>query len=234
MMLIWVSGDNAVTAERGLRRLVLLVGVFSASVLIGGCLLRPGNESSDLTYRLPTKLTIAAGHALPGTDIRYDHMNEKGAHVLYRGQQALKRKGDSLDWRGSPLPGVSVDLRLRVVWYTEEELHLVGTAKIVIDDVQPRAATISTSSPIKYGGPVVYGLAKGAALPGSGVTFEGATEEGLKLGGIDGYPYRKVGDSIFWEGSLRDGVYIRLDVRTLQFNDKSLRVGGLVTLWIGP
>lgn len=206
---------------------------FAASVLLTGCLLRPGKQPSRLTYKLPTKLTVAVGETLPGTDIRYDHLTERGAIVLIEGQEALKRKGDSLDWRGSLLPGVSLDLGLRVAWHTEDELHLVGMAKVVIEDAQPRAATISTSSPIKYSGPVVYGLAKGAAIPGSTVTYDGESDEGVKLGGIQGYPYRRVGDSIFWEGLLRDDVYIRLDVRVLQFDSKGLRVGGLATLWLG-
>jgi len=53
------------------------------------------------------------------------------------------------------------------------------------------------------------------------------------MGGVEGYAYRKVGDSIFWEGSLRDGVYLRLDVRVVQFDDSGLRVTGLATIWIG-
>ena len=220
--------------ERSLTRAArIAVRCFVASVLLTGCLLRPGKQPSRLTYKLPTKVTVAMGEVLPGTDIRYDHLSERGAIVMIKGQEALKRKGDSLDWRGSPLSGVSLDLGLRVAWHTEDELHLAGIAKVVIEDAQPRAATIPTSSPIKYGGPVVYGLAKGAAIPGSTVTYEGETEEGVKLGGIQGYPYRKVGDSIFWEGSLRDDVHIRLDVRVLQFDSKGLRVGGLATLWLG-
>ncbi|MCD6520600.1 MAG: hypothetical protein J7M05_11830 [Anaerolineae bacterium] len=214
----------------------LWVLLFFLSLLtwsVQGCMLKPGREPSTLTYKLPTKITVAAGEALPGTDIRYEYMDEKGAHILINGQEAIKRKGDSLDWRGSPVPGVSVDLSLRVVWYTEEELYLVGTAKVVIQEVNPRAGGVRTSSPIKYSGPVVYNLAKGAKIPGSTVSFEGQTEEGAKLGGIEGYPYRKVGDSIFWEGQLRDDVYIRLDVRVIQFDERGLRVGGLVTLWLG-
>lgn len=220
-------------SECSLKRLGLLVCVSLVALLAVGCLLKPGKTPSRLTYKLPTKLTIAAGDVLPGTGVRYERMSEKGAYVLIKGQEALKRKGDSLDWSGSPVAGVSVDLKLRVVWYTETELHLVGTAKIVIEDIKPRQMDISTSSPITYAGPVAYGLAKGASIPGTAMTFEGETDEGARLGGLGGYPYRKVGDSIFWEGALRDGVYIRLDVRALQFDEKSLRVGGLVTLWIG-
>ncbi len=129
---------------------------------------------------------------------------------------------------------MAVELKLRVVWYTEQELYLVGTAKVVVDEIHPQAAKIDTSSPIKYGGPVVYSVNRGTTIPGTTWTYEGRTEEGAKLGGIEGYPYRAVGDSIFWEGKLRERVYLRLDLRALQFDDKGLRAGGLVTLWLGP
>jgi len=202
-------------------------------LITAGCLRKPGKQPSTLTYRLPTTLTVAAGASLPGTDIKYDHMDDEGAHLLIGGQQALKRKGDSLDWAGEPVSGVSVDLKLRIVWYTETELRLAGTVKIKVEDAKPEMKAVTTSSPIKYGGAVVYGLAKDAAIPGTTVTFKGAADEGAELGGISGYPYRKVGDSILWEGKLRDNVYIRLAVRVLQFDEKGLRVGGLVTLWLG-
>jgi len=204
-----------------------------AMVLMVGCLRKPGQQAATLTYQLPTKLTVPAGSALPGTDIRYERMVKDGARVTIKGQSALKRKGDSLDWSGSPIDGVTVDLKLRVAWHTEEELHLVGTVKVVIKEPRPRTEPIVTSSAIKYVGPVAYGIGKQAAIPGSPVTYEGETPEGAKLGGMEGYPYRKTGDSILWEGAVRDDVYARLDVRVLQFDEKGLRVGGLVTLWIG-
>lgn len=208
----------------------------SAFALFGvvGCLPGRGNQPLDrLTYKLPTALTVHVGAELPGTGIRYERMGKEGAEVTIKGQQALKRKGDSLDWSGSPIPGVSVDLRQRVAWYTEEDLHLVGTANIIVDGVRPQPTTSSSTSPVKYTGPVVYSVTKGKPIPGSTVIFEAQSPEGVKLGGIEGYPYRKAGDSILWEGTLREGVRIRLDVRVLQFDDKVLRVGGLVTLWLG-
>lgn len=215
------------------NRALLCIGLVLAMVVVVGCLRKPGRGSSTLTYRLPTKLTVAVGSSIPGTDIRYEGMTKDGARVIIEGQPALKRSGDSLDWSGSPLDGVEVDLKLRVAWVTEDELHLLGTAKVVIQEASPRTEPIVTSSPIKYVGPVAYSVGKEAAIPGSPLTYEGETAEGARLGGMEEYPYRKTGDSILWEGTLRDHVYARLDVRVVQFDNKGLRVGGLVTLWIG-
>jgi len=215
------------------KRALLWIGSVLAVAVVVGCLGKPGRGSSTLTYRLPTKLSVTAGSTIPGTDIRYERMTKDGARVIIEGQPALKRRGDSLDWSGSPLDGVEVDLKLRVAWVTEDELHLLGTAKVVIAEASPRTEPIVTSSAIKYVGPVAYGVGKEAAIPGSTLTYEGETAEGARLGGMDEYPYRRTGDSILWEGALRDHVYARVDVRVLQFDNKGLRVGGLVTLWIG-
>lgn len=202
-------------------------------LLLAGCLVRPGKQTQKLTYRLPTSLVVEAGSSLAGTNIRYDGMEAQGARVSIEGLTALKRRGDSLDWVGTPLSGVSVKLALRVLSYSDSELRLVGIATLVIEKVNPRPGPVLTSSPLKYTGAVGYGVAKGAAIPGSTITYVGRTDDGATLGNVEGYPHRKVGDSIFWEGTLRDGVYLRLNVRALQFDDRGLRVGGLATLWLG-
>ena len=196
-----------------------------------GCLRKSSKQPNPLIYKLPTKLTIGAGEKLPGTDITYEYMDDDGAHLTIGGQDALKRKGDSLTASFSPRQGVFIDLDLRIGWFTDEQLHLVGTAKSTIENVNPVPREISTTAPVHFSGPVAYGVAKGAVIPGSTIVYQGQTDEGAKLGGIEGYPYRKAGDSIFWEGALREDVYARLNLRILQSNEGGLRVGGLVTLW---
>ena len=213
-----------------------LLGVLLAilsSWLLGACTLKPGKARTQLTYKLPTTLSVPVGEQLPGADIVFQRLSDRGAHVLIKGQSALKRKGDSIDWQGEPIPGVSVDLDSRVAWFSEEELQLVGFAKVVVKELTPRESIISATSPVKFTGPVAYSVGKGAQIPGTTIQYEGRTDEGARLSGIGDYPYRKGGDSIFWEGVLRGGVEVRLDLRVLQFDDQALRVGGIATLWIG-
>jgi hypothetical protein len=223
-----------VRGAHGPKRLTGIIAT-SIAVLIGlaGCLAGP-ERSSRLTYQLVTKLTVPVGQELAPTGIRYDRMEDRGAYVIIDGQQALKKKGDSLSWSGTPREGVSLALKQRVLWYTEDDLHLVGTAKVEVDDTVPTAGPIETTSPVKYSGPVAYGVRKGSTIPGSSLTYLGKTDDGAELGGLSEYPYRMAGDSIVWEGTLRPGVYSRLDLRVIQFDDRGLRVGGIVTLWIGP
>jgi hypothetical protein len=218
------------TAERG-RRLLVLALVIALVILSAGCGLLSGQESGKLTYRLPTEVTVPVGSALPGTDIRYERMTDQGAYLRIKGQEALKRKGDSVDWNGALAPAASGELRFRVAWYTNQAIYLVGTAKVVIEDPQPQALATITSS-VKFTGPVAYSVAQDTRIPGTLVTYGGKTPDGAKLGGVEGYPFRKEGDSLLWEGRLREGVYCRFELRVLQYDEKNLRVGGLITLWI--
>ncbi len=211
-----------------------ILGALLLSVAMGSCLLPQGRVSSALVYTfVPSRITVQAGETIPGTDIRYSHQGENGAHVIINGQQALKRQGDSLNWSGEPRPGVKVELRMRVVWISDAQMELLGTTKVTVQNAQPRRAAIVTSSPMEYGGAVAYNVRQGNTIPGTLLTYEGETEEGARLGNVDGYPFRRAGDSILWEGMLVDDVYVRLDLRAVQYSERSLSVGGWATLWIG-
>jgi hypothetical protein len=207
---------------------LLLVGVAS-------CDLDSEEGPAELTYTAPIEIGVKAGENLPGTSIRYVGQSEKGAEVLIAGQHAFKQKGDSLDWKGDPVEGVSVDLSLRILWFTEETLHLLGTGKVVVRQPDPQPALIQADGSLEFSNaPVTYGVARNEYIPGTTIEYLGKEEEGAYLGGIDGYPYRKGADSILWEGKLREKVYLRLNVRALYIGENSLRVGGTASIWIVP
>jgi hypothetical protein len=207
---------------------LLLVGVVS-------CGPSSGKGSVELAYTAPVEVSVKAGENLPGTSIRYVGKSEKGAEVLIAGQHAFKQKGDSLDWKGDPVEGASVDFSLRILRFTEDTLHLVGTGKVVVRQPDPQPAFIQTDWPLKFtNAPVTYGVARNEYIPGTTVEYLGKEEEGAHLGGIDGYPYRKGADSILWEGKIREKVYLRLNVRVLYIGENSLRVGGMADIWIVP
>jgi hypothetical protein len=207
---------------------LLLVGVIS-------CGPGSGKGPVKLTYTAPVEIGVKAGENLPGTSIRYVGQSEKGAEVLIAGQHAFKQKGDSLDWKGDPVEGASVDLSLRVLWFTEDALHLVGMGTVVVQQPSPQPAFIEAEWPLKFtDAPVAYGVARNEYIPGTTIEYLGREEEGAHLGGIDGYPYRKGADSILWEGKLREKVYLQLNVRVLYIGEDSLRVGGTANVWIVP
>lgn len=194
---------------------------------------RPG-KPSELVYLAPYETGIKAGTDLPGTPIHYVGLSDRGAEVIVAGQRAFKQKGDSLDWHGSPAEDIVLDLSLRVLWFDEEALHVVGTARVTVWDPAPEAAPIRTDSPIEYNAPVTYGVSRGDLIPGTRIEYLGRAEEGAELGGLNGYPYRKIADSIVWEGKLKEDVFLRLNVRVLFITEDSLRVGGVATIWIAP
>jgi hypothetical protein len=216
----------------GPRLRLLLAGI--ALVSLAGCLRPAGEELTELTYQAPVKLTVSPGEEIPGTGIRFVGTSDSdSAEILIEGQQALKRKGDSLDWKGSPVAGTTVDLNLRIAWFDSEALDVVGTAKIEIDQPKVEPVNVPSSALMTYHAPVAYGMAPKALIPGTLYAYVGPTDDGAELGGIEGYPYRKSGDSIVWNGKLREGVYLKLNVRVVQYDDKGLRVGGIATVLLG-
>ncbi len=219
---------NPFKAPRWLAALALAMAILSA-----GCVQRSGSADT-LTYHLPTGFAVAVGEAIPATNIVYVSQDDNGAHLLIDGQEALKRKGDSLDWDGEPADGVATRLRLRIVWYTDEELYLAGTGKLVVSAVAPALAEVNEGAELKYSGAMTYSVRQGDTIPGSLVVYEGQSDEGAQFSGAGDYPYRKAGDSVYWEGRLREGVSIRLDLRLVEYNESRASLAGLVTLWIEP
>jgi hypothetical protein len=203
-----------------------------ALLLLAAC--TPTEWTNRLPYAGPMEIGIAQGEFLPGTDIQYLGKNEKGAQVSIGDKQATKKIGDSLDWMGEMIRGATVDQTLRVALITDELLHSVGTVRIIVANPRPQAETPDTSAPVHYKLPVGYHVDKGRTIPGTPITYLGNTDQGAELGNVEGYAFRKIGDSIVWEGKLREGFWIGLDLRTVLVTDSMLDIVGTVDIWITP
>jgi hypothetical protein len=215
----------------GLRWRVVLILV-SLTALLHGCLWPQDRAPNTLSYNLPATLSVPLGEALPGTDVVYSEYTEQGARFLVKGQTALKRTGDSVEWRGTQAPGADVELKLRLVHANASAARLAGTAELLLQDVAPAVGAPNTAASVHYTGPVTYTVNRSETLPGTNLTYEGMTDDGAQLGGLLEYPYRRSGDSIFWEGRLNEHASLRLDVRVVLFTDHSLHVAGLATVWL--
>lgn len=194
-----------------------------------------------LVYKGPIEQSVPAGSFVPGTDIEYvglTNTNTKTAEVRIGGQRALKRGSDSLEWKGNPVEGVSMQLNDRVLWFGEDRLQLAGTIRLSVNQVTPKPASIpqiteqATSNLIAYKLPIIYRVKRGEKIPGTTLTYVGKTDKGAQLAGLpkDEYPYRQIGDSIAWQGQLRSKVYLDLVARTVVYNEDSLNVTGLATI----
>ena len=81
---------------------------------------------------------------------------------------------------------------------------------------------------------MTYQVKKGDHIPGTHVKYVGKADEGIELSGIEGYPFRKLGDSIVWEGKLREKAYLQLNVRVLLITESFINVTGTATLLLTP
>jgi len=214
-----------------LRKVTILVVLGLLLFFLPTCQRRPEGGPLELLYTAPFEAGIKKGSTLPGTGIGYVGLSDKGAEILIDDQTAFKQKGDSLDWKGSPVQNVDLDLTLRVLWITEQKLYVGGTAKVIVRDPAPEAARIPAAVPVKYSNaPVTYKVDKGDYIPGTLVKYLGKAEEGIELSGVEGYPYRKFGDSIVWEGKLREKVFLKLNVRVIFIAEDFINVAGTATL----
>lgn len=200
-------------------------------LLLTGC---EAEWINRLPYAGPIEVSVDQGKFLPGTDIQYLGHTEKGAEVSIAGQGAVKKLGDSLDWRGDMVRGVAVDQTLRVALIKREALHSIGTVRVIVTNPTIEPGSVNQSAPVHYKLPVGYHVEIGRTIPGTTLAYQGKTGTGAELANIEGYPYRKVGDSITWQGKLREGLWLELSLRVVLFTESQLDVIGTADLWIAP
>lgn len=217
------------------KRGIILIVLGLLLSFLPNCQRKPKGGPLELLYIAPFEAGIKQGSDLPGTGIHYVGLSDKGAEILLDDQTAFKQKGDSLDRKGSPVEDVDLDLSLRVAWFTEETLYVAGIAKVTVRDPMPEVASIPTEVPVKYSNaPVTYRVEQGDYIPGTLVKYLSKREEGIELSGVEGYPYRKLGDSIVWEGRLKEKVFLQLNVRVIFIAEHFISVAGTATLLLAP
>lgn len=215
-----------------LRKSLLVASLGLLILLLVGC----PSDANELSYsNILYEISIPAGESIPGTELQYVGLADGRAQVLIKGQQAAKQKGDSLSWKGSVRSDVNLELAMRVLWYTEETLRVAGTAKVIVRNPSPVEVEIAQDAPLHFSNAaVVYTVRRGNYVPGTTLEYLERSEEGAKLGGVDGYPYFKTGDSVVWEGQINDGVYLQLNVRVGVITEDTLTLAGTANLWVVP
>lgn len=217
------------------KRAMILVVLGLLLFFLPACQRKPKGGPLELLYTAPFEAGIEQGFDLPGTGVHYVGLSDKGAEILIDDQTAFKQKGDSLDWKGTPVDGVDLGLTLRILWFTEETLYVGGTAQVTVRDPMPEAASIPAEVPVKFSNaPVTYRVEKDDDIPGTLVKYVSKQEEGIELSGVEGYPYRKFGDSIIWEGKLKEKVFLQLNVRVIFIAEDFISVAGTATLLLAP
>jgi len=219
---------------------------FRACLMVGGLFLTGCLDSSSpispsasptpvnrLTYDAPVSFTVKTGATLPGTSIGYSGKSETGAaRVTIGGQVAPKQVADAVDWQGTPLSNVVMKLNMRVASFDEQAITLVGTARIEISDIRIQPGGSPGTALIEFSAPVTFSLKKNDLIPGSIMVYAGAAPEGAQFLGLDGYPYRKQFDSLQYVGYLGPKVFLKLDLRVLNFNESGVVLGGAASIRI--
>lgn len=202
------------------------LAIFSFILLLLASCVEESKPALSLSYSGPANITIKKGEKLPLTEISYLGAGPQGAEVLIMGQKALKQKGDSLDWEGSPLPGVELKVRSRIINFDSRAINTVGFFTINVTEPSPVPAPPPKEVIIKFTAPVVYRVSRGETVPGTTIRYGGEEAAGAKFEGLEGYPYRKAGDSLVYTGKLKEKLYLVLNVRLLHYDQNAVTLSG--------
>ncbi len=188
-----------------------------------------------LVFIGPTAPEVAAGARLPGTNVTYLGLEGEDALFTFGDLRSVRRVGDSVDFDGAwpGIAGSTYQTRLRIYGFTEKGVWLAGVHQLLLPEVDPVPGP-PPAGVVTLRFPFVDGVqADGSSrIDGTTYGYMGKYERGAQLSGVSegDYPYRSVGDSIVWQGTLRPEVGAQFDLRTLAYGRDSLRVGGTVAL----
>lgn len=227
---------------KGRRWLWVAVGLLAWTM--AGCALLPGTEGETTTpspessgnqvvYAAPYRAVLGEGEGVPGASLEYVGQEESQIHVRIDGEDAYKKIGDSFNWLGSPAAGVDLHFKLRVMGVYVEVFQAWGEVEIIVSDPAPAVADLPESAPLVYHAAIAsYTVAKGDIVPGTAYTYLGKTEKGAEFGGLDGYAFREVADSLDWSGRVRENVYVDLTMRVRSIEEDEVSLIGTATVWI--
>jgi len=205
------------------------------ALVVASCSFIPGRgDGSVLKFDGATEQTIGMGETIPGSNIRFVGYSDLGAEVMIDDQKAIKKQGDSLDWEATLAPGVDVSMPLRIILADEARLKTVGTVHVTISNANPQPATVPPGAAYSYKVAMGHAVRKGDRIPGTTITFRGKSDEGAQLEGVDGYPYRRIGDSVTWAGRLNNHAFMETTMRVAAYTEDLLTLAGLAEITVAP
>lgn len=181
----------------------------------------------------PLEVGLNAGDSIAGTDITLMAPGTESARFRIAQFDATRRVADSLDFDGDwpGIDGVSYSVRLRIYRITDRQVRAAGVHRVVIQNVQPVQATVNLSGTVLRF-PHSVSADVGQSFAGMTLGYVGRNDRGGELRGLpEGeYPYRKVGDSVVWEGRLRPDLAVEYQLRMLYYQEGNARLGGVALL----
>ena len=185
-----------------------------------------------IAFQGPIEMGLTPGETIPGTYMTLVSTTESadGAEFEIGGLHSTRRLGDSLDYDGEWLgmQDISYHLRLRIYRIGDGEVRAAGVHRLIIENIEPQIEPVDATTPtLRF--PHAVTAAAGEQFPGMTLGYAGQDERGAILSGLaEGeYPYRKLGDSVEWEGRLRPDVAVEYQLRMLYYQDASATIGGV-------
>lgn len=188
-----------------------------------------------IVFNGPTERRLNIGDRLPGTDIVLTNVSADGAEFQIAGMHSVRAMGDSLDFDGAwpSANGVDYNLRMRIYYIGDTYVRAAGVHRFVVHNVQPQPADVTLGgNTTKF--PFTVGVDKGGTIAGTTLGYAGMEDRGGQITGLpEGeYLFRKIGDSIQWQGYVRPDIPAEFNLRMLYYDANGARVGGVVTLAI--
>ncbi len=180
-------------------------------------------------------VTIGIGQTQPGTLLTFvDKQSSDIFNVKIDGLDAVKRPGDSFNWQGIVAPGTYATYLLQLLpSLNDVQLLANGSVTVSIFDPTPREATFperNDSSLIYQNIEIDYLIPQGVTMPGTTLVFDREESGLVTFSGTEGFPQYALGDSLRWEGFLRDNVFVTHDLKLIGMETNGLRVQGTATL----
>ncbi len=188
-----------------------------------------------INYNGPTEVGLVVGDVIRGTTIELTAINDSSADFVIAGQRVTRQLGDALDYDG-PFVGLSENeysLRLRIYSIGDTTVRAAGVQQLILSEIAPTtSAGEIAGTTLQF--PFTVGVNPGELIAGTTLRYQGGADQGAHFGGLaeDEYAYRKLGDSLVWQGQLRADIVADYQLRILFYNADQARVGGIVTLTI--
>lgn len=184
------------------------------------------------------RLELTEGELVPGTQLRFIRFDENAGEFLVSidGRSTLKKSGDSFEWEGVLAPGVLSDFELTLESLTFGEPFTNGRVTLTILNHTPVELDATLPPPpatfVFENLDISYRVPVGRLIPGTQLSYGGTTDNGARLNGTAGSPFRRENDSLIWQGRLTENVILRYDLTVSAITETELRLIGTGTIWI--
>lgn len=232
--------------------LVLLIGACGdGSTLVpltpvgSGPPLTPTPMGDSISYLTPAYSgRLEPGQSVPGARLTYLGRRDDAFEIRINDLLAIKRPGDSLFWSGIVAPGVFGNYNLRLSTSIFGGMPVGGPVEMIVFYPQPaEIPTAEVATDVHMSNIVIdYRVPVDHQVPGTTMVYRGVVQQGVgtqtarlaHFEGLSGYPFFASGDSLVWNGRLRDNVTVRYGLRAIAFDDEVIHLVGAGELWIAP